>query len=70
VGEDAGEANPRASRSASFCCPHFRVRIAEGFDADVNECLRDDGQLAAKKDGPLVPIARERLQAFVKAMKG
>lgn len=36
----------------------------------LREYLRDDGHWAVMKDGARVPIARERVQAFVEAMRG
>ena len=36
----------------------------------LREYLRDDGHWAVMKDGVRVPIARERVQAFVEAMRG
>lgn len=36
----------------------------------IREYLRDDGHWAVMKDGARVPIARERVQAFVEATRG
>lgn len=38
--------------------------------AQLREYLRDDGHWAVMKDGARVPIARERVQAFVDATRG
>jgi len=36
----------------------------------VREYLREDGHWAVMKDGSRVPIARERVQAFVESTRG
>ena len=49
----------------------LRVHRSHLINVDqLREYLRDDGHWAVMKDGARVPIARERVQAFVEATRG
>ena len=49
----------------------FRVHRSHLVNiAQVREYLREDGHWAVMKDGSRMPIARERVQAFVEATRG
>ncbi len=49
----------------------FRTHRSHLINVDqLREYLRDDGHWAVMKDGARVPIARERVQAFVEATRG